>query len=87
MDEAQIQQIIELLEQAAGEAEGKSRLSWPDDLACLTANQPGLLRLACTLLRAAREPILADGCGVILAILIAIFSIGIVAIWEFIIGR
>jgi hypothetical protein len=62
MDDEQIRQIIATLEEGAGTAEGKSRLSWPDDQACLTANKVGLLRLACSLLRAANEPIPADDC-------------------------
>jgi hypothetical protein len=144
MDDERIQQIIEMLEEGAGTSKGKSRLSWPDDVAILTANKVGLLRLACTLLRAAKEPILADdcrarpvwlggnhdqvveddeydmilgpvdrmetwpepkevvrkrgrrglwryrvqlmGCAVVVVILTAIFSAGIMAIWKFISG-
>ena len=62
MDDKQIQQIIESLEEGAGTAEGKSRLSWPDDLAWLTANKTGLLQLACALLRAATRPIPPGDC-------------------------
>jgi hypothetical protein len=62
MDDERLQQIIETLEESIGTAEGTSRLSWPDDQAWLTANKVGLLRLACALLRAAKEPISPDDC-------------------------
>ena len=64
MDEERIHRIIEMIEGDIGAAEGKSRIVPLDAprLVSLTANQTGLLRLVCTLLRATTEPILPDDC-------------------------
>jgi hypothetical protein len=64
MDDDRIRQIIEALETSTESGNGKSRLApcKPANIVFLTANRTGLLRLACTLLHAAVEPILSDDC-------------------------
>jgi hypothetical protein len=64
MDENRIRQIIETLETSTEPGNGKSRLAScsPPNTLFLTANQTGLLKLACTLLHAALEPILSGEC-------------------------
>jgi len=64
MDEDRIRQIIGTLEEIAGPHTGRTRLikCKPPDIALLRGNRAGLLKIACSILRASLEPIPPDGC-------------------------
>jgi hypothetical protein len=60
LDDEALRQVVEMLEIHSGSGEGKSRLAviGPPWHLFLTANRQALIKLACTLLRAAEAPIL-----------------------------